>query len=222
MRRPSPPRCPWLRSPLLRGFAELSLVILGFAGFGLGWAAVEGVGLADTPYPRASMEREAGDPDLWLVDGFNVLHAGILGGRERSRWWTGPRRAELLARAAGFDDPSARVWVVFDGSRTDGEREEAPGLHSVFAPSADAWLLERVRELQEIQGGQEQGDQDQGGPDQGNPEAGGGGARTRVVVVTADRQLAERARHRGARVVSPRAFLERCRPGPEPPGVATG
>ncbi len=196
-------RAPLLRAPLLRGFAELASVILGFAGFGLGWAALEGVGPSDAPYPRFSMEREAGDPELsgelWLVDGFNVLHAGLLGGRDRSRWWTAPRRAELLARAAGFDDPAARVWVVFDGSRAKAEQEEAPRLLSVFAPSADAWLLERVREARSARAGS--GDEPVGGP--------------RVVVVTADRQLADRARHRGAHVVSPRAFLERCGPVPE-------
>jgi rRNA-processing protein FCF1 len=32
----------------------------------------------------------------------------------------------------------------------------------------------------------------------------------RIAVVTADKQLADRARHRGARVYSPRAFLDRC------------
>jgi rRNA-processing protein FCF1 len=53
----------------------------------------------------------------------------------------------------------------------------------VFAPSADDWLLARVRE-------------------EDDP--------TRVVVVTADRKVAGRARQRGARVVSPRDFLERC------------
>jgi hypothetical protein len=34
----------------------------------------------------------------------------------------------------------------------------------------------------------------------------------RVPVVTADRQLAGRARHRGAEVVSPLRFLARCEP----------
>jgi rRNA-processing protein FCF1 len=53
----------------------------------------------------------------------------------------------------------------------------------VFAPSADDWLLQAVRDAEE-------------------PSA--------LVVVTADRQLADRIRHRGARIVSPRTFLARC------------
>jgi uncharacterized protein YaiI (UPF0178 family) len=55
----------------------------------------------------------------------------------------------------------------------------------VFAPSADDWILRELREASDP---------------------------TAIVVVTADRQVADRARHRGARVVSPRAFLERCGP----------
>jgi rRNA-processing protein FCF1 len=53
----------------------------------------------------------------------------------------------------------------------------------VFAPSADDWLLREVRSAE-------------------NP--------SRVVVVTADRSLGDRARHAGASVVSPRDFLARC------------
>ena len=57
-----------------------------------------------------------------------------------------------------------------------------PGcLHVVFARSADDWLVKRVRAA-------------------GEP----------VCVVTSDRQLADRARRRGAEVVSPRRFLARC------------
>ena len=37
--------------------------------------------------------------------------------------------------------------------------------------------------------------------------------RGRVAVVTADRQLADRSRQRGAEVVSPLRFLARCEPG---------
>jgi hypothetical protein len=123
------------------------------------------------------------EPSIWLLDGFNVLHAGPLGGRDRSEWWTAPRRDELLEIAARFDDPAAEVWVVFDGPREAVTRDEADGPHPVFAPSADAWLLERVRAAD----------------DPG-----------RIAVVTADRKVADRARHRGARVYSPNDFLARC------------
>ena len=121
----------------------------------------------------------------WLVDGFNVLHAGVLRGPDRQGWWREEMRARLLARVAAFDDDAAELWVVFDGSGPPGEgelRSERPRV--VFAPSADEWLLTQVREA-------------------ADPAA--------LVVVTADRQLADRARHRGARIVSPRAFLSRCR-----------
>ena len=53
-----------------------------------------------------------------------------------------------------------------------------------FAPSADDWLVAQVR---------------------ASP------APDCLAVVTADRAVAGRARHRGAQVVSPRAFLARCR-----------
>jgi predicted RNA-binding protein with PIN domain len=122
--------------------------------------------------------------ERWLVDGFNVLHAGVLRGNDRRGWWREEVRARLLERVAAFDDAAAELWVVFDGSGPAGGGEQASlRPRVVFAPSADEWLLGAVREA----------------PD---PAA--------LVVVTADRQLADRARHRGARVVSPRAFLARC------------
>jgi predicted RNA-binding protein with PIN domain len=136
------------------------------------------------PYPSTQMA-EMARPQLWLVDGFNALHVALLRGREREAWWTEARRAELLERVRSFDEPGAEVWVVFDGSRPlpDPERGEgASGPRVAFAPSADAWLLRRVREA----------------------------AGAEVVVVTADRRLGDRVRARGARVVSPQAFLARC------------
>jgi hypothetical protein len=56
-------------------------------------------------------------------------------------------------------------------------------VQAVFVPSADDWLVARVREAADPQ---------------------------RVRVVTADRRLAARVRHHGGRVVSPAAFLGRC------------
>ena len=127
------------------------------------------------------------------MDGFNVLHSGVLQGRDRGNWWTAPMRARLLARAERFDDPAAEVWLVFDGPRAGEPEERAVGddarsasrVRQVFAPSADAWLVARVKATAE-------------------PAA--------IAVVTADRQVAGRVRHRGARVVSPREFLSRCLP----------
>jgi predicted RNA-binding protein with PIN domain len=143
---------------------------------------------AAAAYPRPAVEDPNDEPSIWLLDGFNVLHAGLLGGRDRAEWWTETRRSELLERVGHFDDPRAEVWVVFDGPHPEAAAEDAVGLRApaprpVFAPSADEWLLARVRAAE----------------DPG-----------RVAVVTADRKLADRARHRGARVYSPRAFLDRC------------
>ncbi len=137
------------------------------------------------------------EPETWLVDGFNVLHVGILRGRTRGRWWQREPRAQVLIRARRFDGPG-RIRVVFDGPDPDGpdagggatgpdEPEDggSASVEVVFAESADEWLLRAVREA---------------------PEPGA------VAVVTGDRRLADRARHRGARIVAPRAFLARCKP----------
>ena len=144
---------------------------------------------------------EPSNPSIWLVDGFNVLHAGILRGRDRGRWWQASERHRLLELARRFDDPEAQVWVVFDGPHPPEEPEEAEAsggppeegeasgqpskerVQVVFAPSADEWLLARLRAAP---------------------------APERTVVVTRDRRLADRCRHRGARVASPREFLAHC------------
>ena len=126
------------------------------------------------------------DVRLWLIDGFNVLHAGVLRGRDRAEWWKEERRSALLELVARFRPgrEDAEVWIAFDGERPAAERETHEGeVGIVFAPSADDWLAARVREATPL------------GP---------------VAVVTADRRLAERVRRRGARVVPPRSFLERC------------
>ncbi len=165
---------------ILAGLAQTGGVIGAIVSFGLSWAGL-GVGSAPaTHYSPAPMEQGV----RWLVDGFNVLHAGVLRGDDRRGWWREEMRARLLERVAGFEDGAAELWVVFDGPGPAGEAEAASlRPRVVFAPSADDWLLAAVREA-------------------ADPAA--------IVVVTADRQLADRARHRGARIVSPRVFLARC------------
>jgi hypothetical protein len=165
------------------GIREGVLVMAGFAGLGLGWAGVERHDAALADYPGAPMETPA-PPTRWLVDGFNVLHAGVLRGRDRAEWWTQPRRDELVALAERFDDASAEIWIVFDGRGPESPDGAKPGrVRQVFAPSADDWLLAQVRASEQ--------------PGE-------------LAVVTADRAVAARARHRGAQVVGPRAFLARC------------
>jgi predicted RNA-binding protein with PIN domain len=172
-------------------------VLFAFVGFGVGWAQLESLGLAArlaTPvYPGAVPERpdatdttpESVRPDVWLVDGFNVLHAHLLGGRDREDWWSRSRRDEVMALARTLEGSGGEVWVVFDGTRpNDTEDFGSSAVRQVFAPSADEWLLRRVRETESS------------GP---------------VAVVTADRRLADRARRRGALVVSPGEFVAICR-----------
>jgi hypothetical protein len=109
----------------------------------------------------------------------------VLRGRDRADWWTEPRREQLVALAERFDDAEAQIWIVFDGSGPEdaGQASESR-VRRFFAPSADDWLVAQVR---------------------ASP------APDCLAVVTADRAVAGRARHRGAQVVSPRAFLARCR-----------
>ena len=158
----------------------------GFVALGLGWAAAE-TELRDRDevcgpivYPASPMTCR--EPTIWLVDGYNVLHAAVLGGKDRSQWWTESRRRELLERASSFDG-AAEIWIVFDGPDDSAAAAGSAGPHCVFADSADDWLVDRVRRAEDP---------------------------TEIAVVTADRQVAGRARGRGARVVSPKDFLARC------------
>jgi hypothetical protein len=156
-------------------------VVAAFVGAGCVAWAIAGGGVGPRGVPYPG---DVESPRLWLVDGFNALHVALLRGREREAWWTAARREELLARVRAFEEPGAEVWVVFDGSRPvpDPAGASDGGPRVAFAASADEWVLRRVR------------------------EAGGAG----VVVVTADRRLGDRARARGAQVVSPQAVLARC------------
>ena len=140
----------------------------------------------------------------WLVDGYNVMHACLLAGTGRDRWWTAESRELVLARASRFRDPEAEIWVVFDGGDASQQIYETPpaleseageptpvgapaAVHVVFAPSADDWITRRVRQTEEP---------------------------SRIAVVTGDRQIAGRCAHRGAHVLRPPAFLAACgKPG---------
>jgi predicted RNA-binding protein with PIN domain len=167
---------PRLLPPFLAGALQSAGITLAFVGLGLGWAG------ALSLYNSGVTETQR--PAVWLVDGFNVLHAGVLQDRERAAWWAEPSRAQLLELAGSFDDTEAEVWIVFDGPRPPPEPPQDTRLRVVFAPSADEWLLSHLKSA----------------PDP-----------SRLAVVTGDRRLAARSRHRGAQVVKPREFLERCR-----------
>jgi YacP-like NYN domain len=126
---------------------------------------------------------------LYLVDGFNFLHAVVLKGRDRGKWWTPANQARVvnaLAPLAVGAEP-LDIWVVFDRRRApvgvDRDSESAPpargGIEIHHAVDADAYIVARCAEL---------------------------AGRREVVVVSADRSLRDRARNHGARGLSPWAF----------------
>jgi predicted RNA-binding protein with PIN domain len=122
---------------------------------------------------------------LWLVDGFNVLHAALLRGRDRKDWWSAERRQLVIDEATRLAARGERVCVVFDGKRPAdaAESPEDAALRVVFAKDADEWMLKTMRAA----------------TDPGS-----------VAIVTGDRPVKDRARRHGAHVVSPREWLARC------------
>lgn len=167
--------------------------IAAFVAIALGYvAAHRHLGAAapsPAPYSSPAVARDPSAPrvapSLWLVDGFNLLHAAVLrSGDSRKEWWKSTNRERVVELARGFDDREAELVVVFDGSEEPREPVDG-GPRVVFAAPADDWLLATVKAAP-------------------NPH--------RVAVVTADRRLADRLRDRGAQVVSPSAFAARCRP----------
>ena len=109
----------------------------------------------------------------------------MLPGATRRVWWQANQRERLVERVARFVHPTAsEIWVVFDGDDPAGSREGQPSrVRTVFAPSADDWLVRRVRSA---------------------------AIPADRAVVTADRQVAGRSLQGGASVVAPREFLEHC------------
>ncbi len=133
---------------------------------------------------------------LYLIDGYNFLHAVVLKGRERAAWWSPENRARAVACIAELvAGEGAETWVVFDrrgavevegeGHREAGslgghsDIEVRNGVEVHHAPDADDYIVTRCAELS---------------------------TRREVIVVSADRSLVDRARYRGARALSPWAF----------------
>jgi hypothetical protein len=171
-------------------------VIGAFVALALGSATVLRwlqVDAPEAPYPVRAVSEPTDPaaplPSLWLVDGFNLLHVTLLHGETRQAWWRRAGRDRVVELVGRFEAADAEVVVVFDGSQPPSEDGVAQSPRVVFAAPADDWLLTAVRDA----------------PDP-----------ARVAVVTADRRLAARARHRGAQVVAPGVFAARCRtPDPE-------
>ena len=126
---------------------------------------------------------------LWLVDGYNVLRVSFSGRQGASApWWGADRRTALVEHASRQAGPEDAVWIVFDARHLEGADQEdeaigSPAVRTIFTRSADDWILRAARD-----------------------EA---GRWETIWVVTADRQLGDRATSRGARRMSTADFVSR-------------
>ena len=135
-----------------------------------------------------------------MVDGYNVLRVSLSsrdpdGPRDPGRWWNDERRAVLTTIASRLPYPNDEVILVFDARHLSEAQAEpvirtpanpaGPVVRHVYAPSADEWIVAAAKERS--------------------------GSSQRTVVVTADRPLANRARHRGAEVMATDEFVALCR-----------
>lgn len=133
------------------------------------------------------LEFAASERRRLLVDGFNVLHTAILAGARDPSWWGRESRDRLLERVAAWPVLDDEIWVAFDGPHPAWSvfaLSARPVVHSVFVESADDWIVRRARRAP-------------------SPE--------RTLVVSADQQVAGRARSAGCEVWTPWAFVAQCR-----------
>lgn len=167
-------------------------------------------------------------PRTILVDGFNVLHAVLLGKDRADGWWRRKHRERLLERLCEWRGGPDQIWVAFDGTKPaesiwaepvaivvppptlhaeseaqsprelEGQSEsqtgratigarQGPTIHTVFVESADDWIVRRARKAEDP---------------------------ARVIVVSADRKVAGRARSAGCEILTPWTFMGGCGPGP--------
>mgnify|MGYP003396008136 CR=1 FL=1 len=124
------------------------------------------------------------DPIL-IIDGFNVLHAAVLVGRDRAGWWQPAAQRRLVERVEQLHLSYPAVWIVFDRRPSTSEVPEDvtstdSRIRIVYAPSADDWIVQEAERL--------------------TPQHS-------VIVVTADRPLRERVRRVKGIVLSPSAVL---------------
>lgn len=130
-----------------------------------------------------------------LVDGFNVLHAVLLGKERENGWWKREPRERLLRRISGWQKGPDEIWVAFDGTQpawsvwaepvahpmTSGCPDSI--VHCVFVESADDWIVRRARRTS-------------------HPE--------QTIVVSGDRKVTGRARSANCEIWTPWAFISRC------------
>lgn len=122
---------------------------------------------------------------LLIIDGFNVLHAAVLVGRDRARWWQPAAQRRLVERVEQLNHSYPSMWIVFDRRPSTNEVLENVAsndsrIRIVYAPSADDWIVQEVERL--------------------TPQH-------LVTVVTADRPLRERVRQVGGTLLSPLALF---------------
>lgn len=132
-------------------------------------------------------------PRSWIVDGYNVLRVSLSPPGAES-WWCEERRAVLCTLASQLPYPSEAITLVFDAKHlTEPQVQPAAEgtrarVRQVYAPSADEWILKALKQRRDLE---------------------------RTVVVTGDRPLADRARHRGAEIMPTDAFVALCGGAPE-------
>lgn len=122
---------------------------------------------------------------ILIIDGFNVLHAVVLIGRDRANWWQPAAQRRLVERVEQQMRPLPyqEVWIVFDRRPATNDTPEDITSTDLrirvhYALSADDWIVHEVERL---------------APQQ------------MVTVVTADRPLRDRVRRVGGHVLSPHA-----------------
>lgn len=122
---------------------------------------------------------------ILIIDGFNVLHAVVLVGRDRVGWWQPAAQRRLVERVEQLPPSHPTIWIVFDRRPSTSVipadvTSSDSRIRTVYAPSADDWIVGEVERL---------------------------APRHEVTVVTADRPLRDRVRRVGGSVLSPSAVL---------------
>ncbi len=130
------------------------------------------------PFPTLKWD-QSGSERQWLLDGYNLLHACVLTGRDRAGWWLPEGQARVLAWVDAFAAEHC-VVVVFDSGDGAPQVDVAPYHAEVrFVPDADEELVRAAREMGDV-----------------------------AWVVSADRALRDRVKHVGARTMRPWDFAE--------------
>lgn len=134
------------------------------------------------PATRSTFEAPARAGSPWYFDGYNILHAVLLGRERDVAWWHRDFQQRVVSWVETLSCTNqlegAPVTVVFDAERplTVSETVSSDLLSVVYAPSADDWIVENCRRALSAR------------------------------VVSADRALSDRAKVAGARVFKPWAF----------------